>query len=89
MGEIPVFRLEVKGVRVMEWTVNPKMGLALKTALLGAGAIAIGVGAKYAVDWIDSTMTPQYVVNGASVPHYAEPTPEWVRPTDWKKKYSK
>lgn len=85
--EITVFKVEFGGIKWAEWRVRPNIGTAAKAALLGLGAIGVAMYGRQAVDMIDSTLRPQYVVNGqhnALLPD-ADPTP-WVRPTDWNRK---
>ncbi len=83
MKEITIFKSEIKNTTWFEWTIKPTFGLAFKASLVGLGALGLGLGAKYSVDFINDTMTPTYIVNGNSNA-LIEDKQEWVRQTNWK-----
>lgn len=68
----------------MELRLRPST--AVRAALLGLGITAVILGGREAVNWIDDTFRPQYIVNGSSAPSYTEEPQPWQPRTDWKRK---
>ncbi len=65
---------------------KPNLGTALKTLLLSGAALGIGLGAKYAVDWVDDVMHPQYFVSQSFTSPIPDDVPQWQPRTDWSRR---
>lgn len=80
-AEITVFKAGIHGVPIAELTLSSR---SLRLAALGLGAIGLVIAGKAGYDALPS-MEPTYVLKGNPAPPMDD-KPEWVRPTDWKKK---